>query len=68
LRNLVKHKLKAGKPAIGTWVSIGHPDVTMYLADMGFDWLVCDMEHSAYGPERARILNHFSLAIEQLVF
>jgi 2-keto-3-deoxy-L-rhamnonate aldolase RhmA len=51
MRNLVKHKLMAGKPAIGTWVSIGHPDMTMYLADMGFDWLVCDMEHSAYGPE-----------------
>ena len=32
-------------------MSIGHPDMTMYLADMGFDWLVCDMEHSAYGPE-----------------
>ena len=50
MRNLVKRKLKAGKPALGTWVTIGHPDVTMYLADMGWDWLVCDMEHSAYGP------------------
>jgi 2-keto-3-deoxy-L-rhamnonate aldolase RhmA len=51
LRNLVKRKLRAGKPSIGTWISIGHPDVTMYLADLGFDWLVCDMEHGPYGPE-----------------
>ena len=49
--NLVKRKLKAGKPALGTWVTVGHPDMTMYLADMGWDWLVCDMEHSAFGPE-----------------
>ena len=51
MRNLVKQKLKSGKPAVGTWVTVGHPDITMYLADMGFDWLVCDMEHSPYGPE-----------------
>ena len=51
MKNIVKRKLKAGKPALGTWVTIGHPDITMYLADMGWDWLVCDMEHSAYGPE-----------------
>jgi 4-hydroxy-2-oxoheptanedioate aldolase len=23
----------------------------MFLADLGFDWLVCDMEHGPYGPE-----------------
>jgi len=51
MRNLVKRKLKAGKPSIGTWISIGHPDVAMYLADLGFDWLVCDMEHGPFGPE-----------------
>ena len=51
MRNLVKRKLQAGKPSIGTWISIGHPDVAMYLADLGFDWLVCDMEHGPFGPE-----------------
>ena len=51
MKNLVKRKLKAGKPSIGTWISIGHPDVSMFLADLGFDWLVCDMEHGPYGPE-----------------
>ena len=47
----MKRKLRAGKPSIGTWISVGHPDVAMYLADLGFDWLVCDMEHGPYGPE-----------------
>jgi len=51
MRNLVKRKLRAGKPSIGTWISVGHPDVAMYLVDLGFDWLVCDMEHGPYGPE-----------------
>ena len=51
MKNLVKRKLRAGKPSVGTWISIGHPDVAMYLADLGFDWLVCDMEHGPYGPE-----------------
>jgi len=51
MKNLVKRKLKAGKPSVGTWISIGHPDMAMYLADLGFDWLVCDMEHGPYGPE-----------------
>jgi 2-keto-3-deoxy-L-rhamnonate aldolase RhmA len=43
MKNLVKRKLTAGKPSIGTWISIGHPDLAMYLADLGFDWLVCDI-------------------------
>lgn len=36
---------------MGTWINTGHPDIPMYLADLGFDWLVCDMEHSPYGVE-----------------
>lgn len=51
MRNLVKRKLKAGEASIGTWITIGHPDISMYLADLGFDWLVCDMEHGPFGPE-----------------
>ena len=52
MKNLVKAKLKAGKPSVGTWIGIGHPDITMYLANLGMDWLVCDMEHGPYGVER----------------
>lgn len=51
MKNLVKAKLKRGQASVGTWITIGHPDVAMYLANIGFDWLVCDMEHGPYGPE-----------------
>ncbi|MEM2906140.1 MAG: aldolase/citrate lyase family protein [Candidatus Bathyarchaeia archaeon] len=51
MKNLVKAKLKAGQVSVGTWITIGHPDIPMQLADLGFDWLVCDMEHSPYGVE-----------------
>ena len=51
MKNLVRAKLRAGKPSVGTWIGIGHPDITMFLADLGMDWLVCDMEHGPYGVE-----------------
>jgi 2-keto-3-deoxy-L-rhamnonate aldolase RhmA len=51
MKNLVKRKLEAGKASIGTWIGVGHPDMSLFLAEIGFDWLVCDMEHGPYGPE-----------------
>jgi len=51
VRNPVKAKLKAGKPSVGTWLTIGHPDVSEILADLGFDWVVFDMEHGPLSVE-----------------
>jgi len=51
MKNLVKEKLNEGNPCIGTFVSLGHPDVTEILSRMGFDWLVIDGEHSPIGFE-----------------
>lgn len=51
MKNLLKEKLKEDKPAIGTFVGFGHPDVTEMLSRMGFDWLVIDAEHSPIGYE-----------------
>jgi len=45
LKNLLKEKLKEGQPVIGTFVGLGHPDVTEVLSRLGFDWLVIDGEH-----------------------
>jgi len=42
LKNLLKVKLKEGKPVIGTFVGLGHPDVTEVLSRIGFDWLLLD--------------------------
>jgi 2-keto-3-deoxy-L-rhamnonate aldolase RhmA len=51
MRNPLKEKLQDGKVAMGTFVSIGHPDVTERLSILGFDWLLLDGEHGPLGFE-----------------
>src|SRR5262245_25013317 len=51
--NPVKQLLRAGKPAIGTWLSLGSVVAARYMARAGFDWLTVDMEHSSVGIETA---------------
>ncbi len=51
MKNLLKEKLKQGQPVIGTFVSLGHPDVTEVLSRLGFDWLLIDGEHSTISLE-----------------
>lgn len=45
MKNSLKEKLKEGKVVHGTFVGIGHPDVTEWLSHLGFDWLLLDAEH-----------------------
>jgi 4-hydroxy-2-oxoheptanedioate aldolase len=45
--NPVKQTLKAGKPAFGTWLSLGDLFATRVLARLNFAWLTLDLEHSA---------------------
>jgi 4-hydroxy-2-oxoheptanedioate aldolase len=45
--NHVKQLLKDGKPALGTWLSLGNPLAAEQLSQLGFDWLNIDQEHSA---------------------
>lgn len=47
----LKKKLGSGRVALGTWVTIGHPDVPDQLQSLGFDWLVFDTEHAPIGRE-----------------
>jgi 4-hydroxy-2-oxoheptanedioate aldolase len=54
-RNPVKAALKAGKPQVGTWLSLGSVYATRVLARVGFPWLTVDMEHSPIGIEQAAI-------------
>ncbi len=46
MANKVKELLKEGRPVIGAWVTIGHPDIVEVLATLPFDWLLFDMEHA----------------------
>jgi 4-hydroxy-2-oxoheptanedioate aldolase len=45
-RNPVKAALKAGKPQVGTWLSLADMYASRVLARVGFPWLTVDMEHS----------------------
>jgi len=46
MKNHLKEKLRRGGVAIGTFVGIGHPDVTEWLSQLEFDWLLLDAEHA----------------------
>lgn len=51
MKNLLKEKLQKGQAVIGTFVGLGHPDVTETLSRLGFDWLLIDGEHAPLGLE-----------------
>jgi len=44
--NPVKRALRAGKPQIGTWLSLGSVAAARFMARAGFPWLTVDMEHT----------------------
>src|SRR5438876_3863612 len=51
--NPVKRALKAGQPAVGTWLSLGSITAARFLARSGFAWLTVDIEHSLVDWETA---------------
>jgi 4-hydroxy-2-oxoheptanedioate aldolase len=51
--NLAKRALKAGKPSVGTWLSLGSITASRFLARAGFQWLTVDIEHSLVDWETA---------------
>ena len=44
--NSVKRALHAGKPQIGTWLSLGSIAAARFMARAGYPWLTVDMEHT----------------------
>jgi 2-dehydro-3-deoxyglucarate aldolase len=63
--NFVKSKLKAGKPAVGTWVEMPYPDIAEQLSAMGFDWLVFDVEHGTYSfPQVQAMMQAMNMSSE----
>jgi 4-hydroxy-2-oxoheptanedioate aldolase len=51
--NPVKKTLKEGKPALGTWLSLGSIIATRFMARTGFSWLTVDIEHTLVSWETA---------------
>jgi 4-hydroxy-2-oxoheptanedioate aldolase len=45
-KNPVIRALQAGKPQIGTWLSLGSVAAARFMARTGFPWLTVDMEHT----------------------
>lgn len=46
LNRTLRKRIKAGELTLGSWITIGHPNVAEILANAGFDWLVIDIEHN----------------------
>jgi 4-hydroxy-2-oxoheptanedioate aldolase len=47
----LRERLTAGGPVLGTWVNAPSPDVVETLGLLGFDVVMCDLEHGEYGTE-----------------
>ena len=56
MKNSLKEKLKKGEAVVGTFIEIGHPDVTEWLSRLGFDWLLLDAEHAPAGFETLQLM------------
>lgn len=51
MKNILKERVKKGEAVIGTFVGLGHPDVTEWLSRQGFDFILLDAEHGPLGFE-----------------
>src|SRR2546425_7936425 len=51
--NPVKRALKAGRPSVGTWLSLASITAARFMARSGFSWLTVDIEHSLVDWETA---------------
>lgn len=46
MKNVVRRKLFSGETCLGTFITVGNPDIVDVLKQLNFDWLVFDTEHS----------------------
>ena len=46
LNDSLKKRIWKNELTLGSWITIGHPNVAEILANAGFDWLVIDIEHN----------------------
>jgi 2-dehydro-3-deoxyglucarate aldolase len=53
MQKTFKRKLQNKERTIGSWISLGNTGIAEIMANVGFDWLVVDMEHSMISMEMA---------------
>ena len=58
--NWVRETLRAGRPALGSFLGLGSPNLAELMAHAGFDWLVIETEHN--GLDSAEI-EHMLMAM-----
>jgi len=51
--NPVRQKLKRGEASVGTWLTLPDPIAARLMAQVGFDWLTVDLEHTPVTLETA---------------
>ena len=56
MKNKLKQRLLEGKPALGSWIGFSDPYAVEMMADLGFDWLLIDMEHFPMTKETLRTI------------
>ncbi|MGB9614855.1 MAG: HpcH/HpaI aldolase family protein [Fervidobacterium sp.] len=56
MKNRLRKILKDGKVAVGVTVTIGHPDVSELLANLGFDFINFDIQHTPLSIESVQYL------------
>ena len=49
--NPVTDNLRSGRPSVGSWLTLCSPVAAESMAQVGWDWLVVDAEHSPVGFE-----------------
>jgi len=52
-KNFARHKLSAGQPSLGTWLTLPGTIPATFLSRAGFDWLTVELEHSPTTFENA---------------
>lgn len=56
LETSLRKRIKENEVTLGSWITIGHPNVAEILANAGFDWLVIDIEHNPIDPAMVQTL------------
>lgn len=56
LDTTLRDRIRAKELTLGSWITIGHPNVAEILANAGFDWLVIDVEHNPIDPAMVQTL------------
>jgi 2-keto-3-deoxy-L-rhamnonate aldolase RhmA len=56
LKNNLKLKLQSGELCLGTWITIGNPDIVDILKNLEFDWFLFDTEHSYLSIETVKTM------------